>query len=94
MAVYEGSRYIGSATLFRVTDTKGVTRPTVYQNRRWLQNSSVNFKNYTVKEGDRLDKLSYALYGTSEYWWAIARLNPTLLYQENLTPGLIIRVPA
>lgn len=91
MPIYEGSRN-QTGRVLRVKAADGVVRPTIFQDPHWLEND-FDFVYYTFKENDRLDKLAYRLYGTSEYWWAIARVNPELLYCDNIPVGTVIRIP-
>lgn len=48
---------------------------------------------YEVKDGDRLDQLSFRFYGTSALDWVIAVANNLDQPDIQLVPGLTIRIP-
>ena len=50
------------------------------------------FREYTVRDGDRMDLIAQREYGSTRYWTAIARANP-LLDPNRLRPGRVIRLP-
>ena len=45
-----------------------------------------------TQEGDRLDILANAYYGTPTLWWFLARANN--LKTMNVTPGTSLRIPS
>jgi len=61
-------------------DKRGVGKITHYaspQFRRLTpeENSQLTYITHTWKVGDRFYKLSHKHYGTTEYWWLIAKFN-------------------
>ncbi|OLS52127.1 LysM peptidoglycan-binding domain-containing protein [Rhodovulum sulfidophilum] len=44
----------------------------------------VGFVEYTLKVGDRLDKLAGEFYGDPRLWWAIAEANPQVFLPADL----------
>jgi hypothetical protein len=49
---------------------------------------------YTVKTGDRLDKIAYDKYGDPVGWWVIARANDLELIPAQVYPGQKLRIPS
>lgn len=47
-----------------------------------------------TKYGDRLDNLSYKYYGTTSYWWILARANNIENGKFSLKAGVELRVPS
>lgn len=48
---------------------------------------------YQVMKGDRIDYLSYRLYGKSPFWWVIASANDLALLPTEMSPGLSLVTP-
>jgi hypothetical protein len=46
----------------------------------YVKTSQVSYRDYTIKDGDRPDTLSYRLYGRSDLHWVI------LIFNEILNP--------
>jgi hypothetical protein len=46
---------------------------------------------FIAQEGDRCDNLAYRFYGSSEFWWFIARVNN--LKTNNIPAGTSLRIP-
>lgn len=42
----------------------------------------------------RLDLISYHYYGTAELWWVLAVANDLFFPMEEVTAGLVLRVPS
>jgi hypothetical protein len=51
------------------------------------------FTYYQVTAGETIDMLADRFMGNGQYWWMLADANPEILDWNNLTPGVIIRVP-
>lgn len=90
MTVFAGSRYERSC-INAVPDGEGVYHATLFSG--CAAKSKAPYVVYKVSYGDRLDGIAAAVLGDSELWWRIADANPELLYPDQLTPGLLIRVP-
>lgn len=52
-----------------------------------------SFSFYVVTGSDRIDNISNAFYGDPTKWWRIADANPEIMKWDNLTPGIVIRIP-
>lgn len=91
MTIHEGSRYV-DATVVRVKDADGETRPTLYS-----QIAERAYRTYyrlhVLKAGERYDTIAHNLWGDPELWWMIADLNPEHLYPADTAPGTTIRIP-
>ena len=37
-----------------------------------VKDETIGFETFTLQEGQRLDQIAGALYGSSDYWWVIA----------------------
>jgi len=48
--------------------------------------------NYTLKEGERLDTLSFQAYGNGSYWWVLAAASG-IGWPMQVPPGTIISLP-
>lgn len=84
------SRY-NNAKIDKVVDHKGRFKTAVYRRSpyRW----EFEFKNYTIKAGDRLDLLAHRFYNDPLFWWVLVDANPELESPYFLTPGTNLRVP-
>lgn len=89
--IVTGSRYMGQPVVSVPTDARGDTAVAVFGPDPI---SPATFVYYTVKAGDRMDKLAYELYGVPDLWWRIADANPEIFYPDVLIPGSIIRIPS
>ena len=54
----------------------------------------VTFTYYQVEATDRVDNLAFGLYGSGQFWWVLADANPEILDWQDLTPGMILRIPS
>jgi hypothetical protein len=54
---------------------------------------SFGFANHQVRVGERIDSIAYQYFTDATMWWKIADANPEILFWDNLTVGMIIRVP-
>jgi nucleoid-associated protein YgaU len=88
MTVPQGSRYFGQPVIPVVT-TSGSAQAVFGPPATAMP----GFVFYRVVSGDRFDTISAALYGVPDYWWRIARVNPEIFYPDQLTPGIILRIP-
>lgn len=94
MTVLAGSRYANSSVVTVVApDTfgggdisvivPGMGQPYTFQ-----------YTSYQVIAGDRIDNIAFQHLGNAALWWAIANVNPEVLWWDDLTPGTILRIPA
>lgn len=60
---------------------------------QWMSNRSTS--SYTVRAEDtnRLDIISYTIYGTVDLWWLIGQFNGIVKFNE-VQPGLVLNVPS
>jgi hypothetical protein len=54
---------------------------------------SFTYANHQVTTGERIDSLAYQYYTDATLWWRIADANPEVLFWDDLTPGIVIRIP-
>jgi hypothetical protein len=97
--ILTGSRYFGQPVVTIQTqhaptdmsDMGSVTSVAVFGPLPSRPNS---FVYYRVIEGDRFDVIANKVYGVPDFWWRIADANPEIYYPDQLTPGVVIRIPA
>ena len=54
----------------------------------------ITMKDYTVREGDTLQKISQRFYGTTKRWNEIYKANQTVLKApDQIYPGQVIKIP-
>ena len=74
------------------TKSKIVSGKTYYETTIYSDVPLRNDDIYIItQQGDRLDNLAYEFYGSSTYWWFIAKVNG--LSSMNVEGGLQLRVP-
>ncbi len=72
-------------------DRKGII--TKFNTTTYKEVKEKNSDIYLIaQEGDRLDTLANQIYGSSDLWWFIARVNN--LKTMNVSPGTSLRIPA
>lgn len=49
---------------------------------------------HQVVQHERIDTIAYQYYTDATLWWRIAQANPEILFWDNLTPGIVIRIPS
>lgn len=88
--LFADSRYARGTPQF-LADSSGQRRkvvpPPSYYPMRFAS------RQHVVREGDRLERLSFQYYGDPDRWWVIAAANSEVFYPEDLTPGSVIRIP-
>lgn len=89
--IFQDSRY-ATACIESVPDDQGVYHATLYSS--CTPPPAVGFSVYQVHFGDRLDSIAALTLGDSELWWQVADANPELIYPDQLTVGMFIRIPA
>lgn len=57
-----------------------------------IQNESIGYEVSVLAENQRLDQISGAVYGTSDYWWVIAAASG-IGWGLQVPPGTIIKIP-
>lgn len=68
------------------------TGTTTFRQITETEMNSVQYYNETWGLGQRLYKLSYKYYGSSQYWWIIALFN-NIATEADLEFGQVIKVP-
>jgi hypothetical protein len=48
---------------------------------------------YEVRDGDRLDALTFRVFGDASLWWVISEYNDLFWFQD-LTLGQVLRIPS
>lgn len=86
--IFEGSRY-EDARLERIA-LDSTTVPTIFPRNPYRY--AFEFREYRVREGDRLDLIAEQFYGDPNQWWQIMNANPQILYPD-LEVGELIRIP-
>ena len=51
------------------------------------------YVSHQVALGERIDSIAFQYYTDATLWYYIAYANPEIMWWDNLTPGLVIRVP-
>lgn len=91
MSIYQGSRYEYSTVDFVSVVPDGDENPIVFYEFADLNTFSYN--EYEVKQGDRLDHISYNFYRKTDLWWYILDFNPEITDPSNIPAGTIVRIP-
>lgn len=84
------SRY-ANTTVQNITDTNGVTRPTIMP--RSTVSRSLVVSDYIWRSGDRVDLIAARYYGDEMLWWVLADANPQILDWTSVSEGTIVRIP-
>lgn len=91
MTIGINSRYAKN-TIVAITDTVGITRPTIVIEPP--EEQRISFSTYTWQDGDQIEYLAWSAYGDEQAWWIIADANPEIMYWNDLTRGTEVRVPS
>lgn len=95
MTVSQGSRYAAANqnTVLAATDAFPSRGNIVTMYVPPLLFKHIGYSRYQIQQGDTFWKLAAQHLGGSSEWWRIADLNPQVFYPDDLTPGMIIRMP-
>jgi nucleoid-associated protein YgaU len=88
--IFAESRY-ETASVLPIADNAGVYHATVIPTRVVLP--ADDYTVHRVADGDRLDALAFIAYGDAEFWWKIADANPEVWFPDDITPGMLLRIP-
>jgi nucleoid-associated protein YgaU len=55
---------------------------------------SFAYVNHQVITGERIENIAYQYYTDAESWWRIADANPEILFWDDITPGIVLRIPS
>ena len=91
--IYLTSRYAESDVSYILDSRTGIAQATVLRTIPEQDDTAQYGTVYYWREGDRLDYLSYSLYGTSLEWWRILDANPEILNPSQIAPGTALRIP-
>lgn len=89
--ISSNSRY-ATDTVARVTDDNGITRSTIVRASPVAQ--VAEFTYYRVVDGDTIQAIANVALNDPTQWWKIADINPEIMQWYDLTPGVVIRIPA
>ena len=89
MTVLAGSRYADSKIATVVKDGQDIAVIVPSEQQPF----SFRYTAYQVVEGDRIDNIAYQYYGDPTLWWRIADANPSMMWFDDLTPGIVLRIP-
>jgi len=59
---------------------------------RGVESGAIKCNTHILEEGERLDTLSYTIYGDSSYWWVIAAASG-IGWSLQVPPGTFLRIP-
>lgn len=90
MSVSADSRY-ATGGFVRVSLPDGTQSRALWPSR--VKTAGIQYKNYTVKAGDRLDLIALREYQDPSKWWMIADMNPDIMWPHDLIDGSVIRIP-
>lgn len=85
--IYKGSRYT-KTPLVMDNDIK------TFSDRDLAEFSFKGSKSYIWTEGDTLDGVSLAFYGTSQYWWVILDANYKYVFPTDIKVGDVLSIPS
>lgn len=88
MSIYQGSRYTNTKTYVPRGQSR---RLFTIRERPNIDLSKATY--HTWKQGDTLDYLSYLVYGSSAYWWAILDANRFYQSELDIKVGDLIAIP-
>jgi hypothetical protein len=91
MPVSNTSRYVG-LPIYNALDADGQHHPTVPIRLHAEPTLSGNFE-HRLTGAETLEFLSWRYFGTSEFWWRIADMNPDQ-FPLDLEPGTAITIPS
>ena len=57
-----------------------------------INSGALNFEEYVIRQGDRLDVIAGMKYGDSRYWWVLAA-SSDIGWGLQIPPGTVIRIP-
>jgi len=87
--VWTGSRFQWSGVVLPSGGRPEPTPPAQFEARQ------SETETYTIRQGDRLDQLAFALLGDSRLWWVLVDMNREDLADTLfLTPGTQITIPS
>lgn len=87
MAIYKGSRYVGS----KVATEDGIK--SIGFNREAKYKSDPNDRVIRFKRGMRLDTLAREIYGDPQLEWIILEANPQYYSPYEISPGDFLVIP-
>jgi len=61
----------------------------IYKN---VENGSIDYRTYTTKSGDRLDRIAYDQYKDAKLWWIIAAASGIGWWMQ-VAEGIELRIP-
>lgn len=84
-------RYANSDITYVLNPKTGEMTATVFRKNRksYAQSSRIWHWRY----GDRLESISFKMYGTPKDWWRILDANPQIINPSVIAPGTSIRIP-
>lgn len=91
MAIFAGSRYQNSTVDFIPIYNGGGKAPLVIYT--FPDINQLSYREYTWKNGDRLDAIAADEYKDASRWWIIPEYNPEIVDFQNIVPGTVIRIP-
>jgi hypothetical protein len=91
MSIYQGSRYEYSIVDFVAVVPDGDQNPVVFY--EFSDIGALKYTEYTWKDRDRLDLVSYEFYRRTDLWWVILDNNPEVVDPSNIPAGTVLRIP-
>jgi hypothetical protein len=83
------SRYIISRKLL---DNTAIGSASTYKIRRAVISGEIPYNTILLEQGQRLDHIAGAIYGSSELWWIIAAASG-IGWGMQCPPGTVINIP-
>jgi len=60
--------------------------------RKGIENRSITYTTYIIKEDERIEQIAGRVYGQSSYWWAIAAASG-IGWGLQVPPGTLLKIP-
>ena len=86
------SRYLRNLKVLFYND--GTQAPTTFDKVKFISDDIESYYTVPPNENNRLDIISYKLYGKVDYWWVLAAANNMETPQDSPAPGEAIAVPS
>lgn len=88
--IFRNSRYQNALIDYFALNTNEDVHPVLFYQIPDI--GTINYFEYEWIDGDRLDSVALAFYGSSDLWWIILDNNPQIKDPNNIPPGTVLRI--
>ena len=86
------SRYLRNVDVFNFSN--GLKVPSLLNSIKFISDDIESYYTTASNDVNRLDLISYKLYGTVDFWWAIAAANYIEIPQDSPIEGEVLAIPS